>query len=177
MDRSDGSTCCRWRDGISIRSPLADRRLGKGKRGDYGTASGWHNDRMTARPPRTAAALPPEQAGRLHAALAESADITVFVNGTAHRLPDDARDAVVDLLARLSDGDTAQVSSVAELLTTSQAAELAGISNSYLRKLTDAGTLAVEYRGSHRRIRRTDVEQWLSVQTSRRQESPDSSVR
>ncbi|TYD00432.1 helix-turn-helix domain-containing protein [Arthrobacter echini] len=124
---------------------------------------------MTARPPRTAAALPPDQAARLHAALTESADITVFVNGTAHRLPDDTRDAVVDLLARLSDGDTAQVSSVAELLTTSQAAELAGISNSYLRKLTDAGTLAVEYRGSHRRIRRADVEHWLSTQMGRRQ--------
>ncbi|THJ68617.1 helix-turn-helix domain-containing protein [Arthrobacter echini] len=128
---------------------------------------------MTARPPRTAAALPPEQARKLHGALTESTDVTVFVNGTAHRLPDEARDAVVDLLARLSDGDTAQVSSVAELLTTSQAADLAGISNSYLRKLTDAGTLAVEYRGSHRRIRRADVEQWLGAQTSRRQHSPD----
>lgn len=123
---------------------------------------------MTARPPRTAAALPPDQASGLHAALTESADITVFVNGTAHRLPDDTRDAVVDLLARLADGDTAQVSSVAELLTTSQAAELAGISNSYLRKLTDAGVLAVEYRGSHRRIRRVDVEHWISTQISRR---------
>ena len=124
---------------------------------------------MTARPPRSAAALPPEQAGPLHRALADSPDVTIFVDGTAHRLPASAQDAVVDLLARLGDGDAVQVSSVTELLTTSQAAELAGISHSYLRKLTDAGTLAVEYRGSHRRLRRTDVEQWLRAQPRREQ--------
>ncbi|WP_459345420.1 helix-turn-helix domain-containing protein [Arthrobacter sp. MDT3-44] len=93
--------------------------------------------------------------------------MTVFVDGTAHRLPAEAQAAVVDLLARLSDGDAVQVTSVAELLTTSQAAELAGISHSYLRKLTDAGTLPVEYRGSHRRLRRSDVEEWLRSQLRR----------
>ncbi len=129
--------------------------------------SGWHNVRMTARPPRSAAALPPEQAGPLRRALTDSADVTVFVDGTAHRLPPEAQAAVVDLLARLSDGDAVQVTSVAELLTTSQAAELAGISHSYLRKLTDAGTLPVEYRGSHRRLRRSDVEEWLRSQLRR----------
>lgn len=122
---------------------------------------------MTARPPRSTAALPPEQTGALRRALSGTADITVFVDGTAHRLPSDAEAAVVDLLARLSDGDAVQVTSVAELLTTSQAAELAGISHSYLRKLTDAGTLPVEYRGSHRRLRRSDVEEWLRGQLRR----------
>ncbi|MHA7179357.1 helix-turn-helix domain-containing protein [Arthrobacter sp. MDB2-24] len=122
---------------------------------------------MTARAPRSAAALPPEQAGPLRRALTDSADVTVFVDGTAHRLPAEAQAAVVDLLARLSDGDAVQVTSVAELLTTSQAAELAGISHSYLRKLTDAGTLPVEYRGSHRRLRRSDVEEWLRSQLRR----------
>jgi len=124
---------------------------------------------MTARPPISTAALPPEQAGPLKRALADSADVTIFVDGTAHRLPAAAQSAVVDLLVRLSDGDAVQVTSVAELLTTSQAAELAGISHSYLRKLTDAGTLAVEYRGSHRRLRRADVEEWLRLQLRREQ--------
>lgn len=122
---------------------------------------------MTARAPRSTAALPPEECAPLRRALGGSADVTVFVDGTAHRLPPDARAAVVDLLARLSDGDAVQVTSVAELLTTSQAAELAGISHSYLRKLTDAGTLPVEYRGSHRRLRRSDVEEWLRGQLRR----------
>ncbi|MFJ6000601.1 helix-turn-helix domain-containing protein [Arthrobacter sp. NPDC092385] len=127
---------------------------------------------MTARAPRSAAALPPEQAGPLRRTLTGSSDVTVFVDGTAHRLPEEAQAAVVDLLARLSDGDAVQVTSVAELLTTSQAAELAGISHSYLRKLTDAGTLPVEYRGSHRRIRRSDVEEWLRSQLRRKDPSP-----
>lgn len=124
---------------------------------------------MTARAPRSSAALPPEQAAPLRRALRESGDVTVFVDGTAHRLPAEAQAAVVDLLSRLSDGDAVQVTSVAELLTTSQAAELAGISHSYLRKLTDAGTLPVEYRGSHRRLRRADVEEWLRGQLERRE--------
>ena len=129
---------------------------------------------MTARAPRSAAALPPEQAAPLRRALTDSADVTVFVDGTAHRLPDEAQAAVVDLLTRLSDGDSVQVMSLAtDLLTTSQAAELAGISHSYLRKLTDAGTLPVEYRGSHRRLRRSDVEEWLRSQLRRREASSD----
>ncbi len=123
---------------------------------------------MTSRAPRSSPALPPELAGPLRRALDSSRDVTVFVDGTAHRLPAEAQAAVVDLLARLSDGDAVQVTSVAELLTTSQAAELAGISHSYLRKLTDAGTLPVEYRGSHRRLRRADVEEWLRGQLERR---------
>lgn len=130
---------------------------------------------MTVRPPRSTSALPPEQTGPLRRALSSSADVTVFVDGTAHRLPSDVQAAVVDLLARLSDGDAVQVTSVAELLTTSQAAELAGISHSYLRKLTDAGTLPVEYRGSHRRIRRADVEEWLRNQLRRTPSSPPAS--
>ena len=127
---------------------------------------------MTARLPRSTAALDPEQTGALRRALSGTADVTVFVDGTAHRLPEEARAAVVDLLARLGDGDAVQVTSVAELLTTSQAAELAGISHSYLRKLTDAGTLPVEYRGSHRRLRRSDVEQWLGSQLRRGERPP-----
>lgn len=123
---------------------------------------------MTSRAPRSSPALSPELAGPLRRALHASRDVTVFVDGTAHRLPAEAHAAVVDLLTRLSDGDAVQVTSVAELLTTSQAAELAGISHSYLRKLTDAGTLPVEYRGSHRRLHRADVEDWLRGQLERR---------
>jgi hypothetical protein len=33
-----------------------------------------------------------------------------------------------------------------------------------VRKLTDAGTWPVQYRGTHRRIRREDVLAWVSVQ-------------
>jgi excisionase family DNA binding protein len=114
--------------------------------------------------PRVTAGLAAGEASSLARALADSNDITVFVDGTVHRLPGEARDAVVDLLARLSRGETVTVSSVEEMLTTSQAAELAGISHTYLRNMTDRGEIPVEYRGSHRRIRTADIMAWLEKQ-------------
>lgn len=111
--------------------------------------------------PRTTDALPEPESRRLARALGESDDVTVFVNGTTVKLPAKARDAVVDVLRRLADGDAVMVSSAEGLLNTSQAAEVAGISLTYMRKLTDAGTIPVEYRGTHRRIRLRDVQAWL----------------
>lgn len=114
--------------------------------------------------PRVTAGLPVEDAEKLQRALAGSHDITVFVDGTVHRLPPQARDAVVDLLSRFSRGEAVAVSSVEEMLTTSQAAELAGISHTYLRNMTDRGEISVEYRGTHRRIRRAAIMAWLEQQ-------------
>jgi excisionase family DNA binding protein len=118
--------------------------------------------------PRVTAGLPEDEALGLARALTGGTDITVFVDGTVHRLPAQARDAVVDLLARLSRGETVTVSSVEEMLTTSQAAELAGISHTYLRNMTDRGEIPVEYRGSHRRIRQAAIMAWLEAQKQKR---------
>jgi excisionase family DNA binding protein len=114
--------------------------------------------------PRVTGALPADDAQKLKRALEGSHDITVFVDGTVHRLPPQARDAVVDLLTRFSGGDAVTVSSVEEMLTTSRAAELAGISHTYLRNMTDRGEIPVQYRGTHRRIRLTDIMAWLETQ-------------
>lgn len=128
----------------------------------------------------TIPALPGKDAKALARALS-AGDVTVFVDGTALRLPPAARDAVLDLLGRLGSGESVSVASTAEpvnaapasappqghhnpLLTTSQAAAAAGISHTYLRNLTDAGVIPVEYRGTHRRIRMSDVESWLQAQ-------------
>ncbi|MDQ0871268.1 excisionase family DNA binding protein [Arthrobacter sp. V1I9] len=119
--------------------------------------------------PRMAGALPPEEAVKLQQALAGSDDITVFVDGTVHRLPPVARDAVVDLLQRFSRGEAVTVSSVEDMLTTSKAAELAGISHTYLRNMTDRGEIPVEYRGSHRRIPLAAIMAWLEGQKKDRQ--------
>jgi excisionase family DNA binding protein len=118
--------------------------------------------------PRVAPALPAEDALALQRALDGGTDITVFVDGTVHRLPPEARDAVVDLLARFSRGEAVTVSSVEEMLTTSQAAELAGISHTYLRNMTDRGEIPVEYRGTHRRIRLAAIMSWLEGQKKKR---------
>jgi len=114
--------------------------------------------------PRICSGLSPADQAVLARTLDGSDDITVFVDGTAHRLAPGARDAVVDLLQRLAGGDAVTVASVAELLTTSQAAELAGISHTFLRNMTDRGEIPVQYRGSHRRIRREDIIAWLAGQ-------------
>ena len=124
---------------------------------------------MASIAPRVTAGLPADDARNLARSLEDSNDITVFVDGTVHRLPTEARDAVVDLLARLSRGETVTVSSVEEMLTTSQAAELAGISHTYLRNMTDRGEIPVEYRGTHRRIRQAAIMAWLETQKKRQQ--------
>lgn len=123
---------------------------------------------------RTVPALPDKSTLALKRALA-AGDVTVFVDGTALRLPEAARDAVLDLLSRMAEGHPVTVSSEppaeaplpagpVPLLTTSQAAAAAGISHTYLRNLTDAGIIPVQYRGSHRRIRMEDVQAWLQSQ-------------
>ncbi|HKU30597.1 helix-turn-helix domain-containing protein [Arthrobacter sp. NyZ413] len=121
--------------------------------------------------PRVTPGLPADDARNLARALQDSDDVTVFVDGTVHRLPNEARDAVVDLLSRLGRGEAVTVSSVEEMLTTSRAAELAGISHTYLRNMTDRGEIPVEYRGTHRRIRLADVMAWLDKQKRSQEES------
>jgi excisionase family DNA binding protein len=115
------------------------------------------------------AGLPADDAAKLRRALEGSHDITVFVDGTVHRLTPQARDAVVDLLSRFGRGEAVTVSSVEEMLTTSQAAELAGISHTYLRNMTDRGEIPVEYRGTHRRIRLAAIMEWLARQKTNEQ--------
>ena len=111
-------------------------------------------------------ALEKKAAARLAAALDESADTTVFVNGTTLQLPDVAHAALIDVLQRMARGDEVSVSTVESLLNTSQAAKMAGVSASYLRKLTDSGTIPVEYRGTHRRIRPAAVQAWLDARAA-----------
>ncbi|MCG2621953.1 helix-turn-helix domain-containing protein [Arthrobacter sp. I2-34] len=111
--------------------------------------------------PRTTDALPEQEVLRLRRALEDSADVTVFVNGTTVRLPGQAAGAVVDLLERFARGEAVVVTSAEKLLNTSQAAEAAGVSLTYMRRLTDNGSIPVQYRGTHRRIRLADVQAWL----------------
>lgn len=119
---------------------------------------------MTLDAPKLSSPLATAEQAALARALDGSDDVTLFVDGTAHRLGAGARESVVDLLRRLSRGDAVSVASISELLTTSQAAELAGISHTFLRNLTDRGEIAVQYRGTHRRIRRQDIMAWLEGQ-------------
>ncbi|MCU1475458.1 MAG: DNA-binding protein [Subtercola sp.] len=86
-------------------------------------------------------------------------------------LPPEARDAVLDLLERLAEGHAVVVASTDTLLTTSQAAELIGISATYLLRLANNQTIPVEYRGTHRRFRLADAMRYLEESKRSRQRS------
>lgn len=85
-------------------------------------------------------------------------DIELRIDDRDVALTASTRTAIVELLKQLSTGRSVVVGTLDELLTTSQAAELLGVSDTYVRRLADAGTLPIEMRGSHRRFR---VEQLL----------------
>ncbi len=88
-------------------------------------------------------------------------DATVVLDGTTVRLGPAATAAVLELLGRLASGAAVTVSEQDRWLNTSQAARLAGISNTYLRQLADRGEIPVTYRGTHRRIHPDDVLAWV----------------
>ncbi len=61
------------------------------------------------------------------------------------------------MLDRLAAGERAQLVSAEAELTSSQAAELLGISRTYLVRLVDEGRIPVRMVGTHRRLRAADV--------------------
>lgn len=73
------------------------------------------------------------------------------------RLPANAGRAVHQLLTRLAAGEHVQLVSVDAELTTRQAAQLLGISRTYLVRLVDEGHIPARLIGSHRRLRAGDV--------------------
>lgn len=73
------------------------------------------------------------------------------------RLPPGASRAVRRLLDRLAAGESVQVVSADAELTTRQAADLLGISRTYLVRLVDDGHLAAHMVGTHRRLKASDV--------------------
>ncbi|CAN5298675.1 hypothetical protein BH09ACT6_BH09ACT6_27360 [soil metagenome] len=86
---------------------------------------------------------------------------TITVDDRTIPVTPEVRDAVLDLLRRFADGHAVVVASTDSLLTTSQAAELIGISATYLLRLANEGVIPVEYRGTHRRFRLADATAYL----------------
>lgn len=126
-----------------------------------------------------------QEAASVRRALA-SGDITVFVDGTAVRLSGETRRGIERVLTALAAGERVRVSGgdgeerpsssfsglpQPELLTTSQAARAAGISLTYLRNLTDAGEIPVEYRGTHRRFKAADIAEWVERHRQRKEQA------
>ena len=118
---------------------------------------------------RAAAAPDPAQAARLTAELGvlrtagphAPARASLTVDDRSITLDTPTLDAVLDLLQRFADGHAVVVGSSDSLLTTSQAAELVGVSATYLLRLANEGVIPVEYRGTHRRFRLADALAYL----------------
>lgn len=94
--------------------------------------------------------------------------VSLNVGGVDVPLASAAREAILQLVALLSEGQGVTLGSVSELLTTSRAAEILGVSNTYVRRLADAGTLPIEFRGTHRRFRLSDVLAYREQTTQKR---------
>jgi len=87
----------------------------------------------------------------------EQSSVSVRVGDQTVVLPDDASRAVRSLLRDLASGVPVHVIPTDAELTTQQAADLLGLSRTYVVRLIDQGLLAAHMVGTHRRLRASDV--------------------
>ena len=72
-------------------------------------------------------------------------------------LPRDLMTVILEILTEVAQGHSVSVGSEEEELTTSEAAELLGVSRPHLVKLLEEGEIPFRKVGTHRRVRREDV--------------------
>lgn len=96
--------------------------------------------------------------------------VSVRIGSREAQLPPAVANALLDVLDRLASGSGVLVSSVDAFVTTGKAASMLGVSRTFVSRLLDAETIPFEYRGTHRRIRTTDV---LAYLEHRRRERAD----
>lgn len=122
---------------------------------------------MTVTASRTVTPVTRGEREQLRAVLAEATPgsaVTILIDGHEHALDATSSAAVLDMLQRLAAGDSVMLSSVEQLVTTSQAARMLGVSRTYVCTLMDEGRLPFEYRGTHRRVRVGDLAGYLREQ-------------
>ena len=87
----------------------------------------------------------------------EESSVSVRVGDETVVLPDDANRAVRSLLRDLATGVPVHVIPADAELTTQHAADLLGLSRTYVVRLIDQGSLVAHMAGTHRRLRASDV--------------------
>ncbi len=93
--------------------------------------------------------------------------VSVQTDAGVVELPAAAADAVRHLLGELASGASVHVFADDAELTTQEAADLLGLSRTYVVRLIDQGTISARMAGTHRRLRVTDVLAYESHRKSR----------
>lgn len=78
---------------------------------------------------------------------------------------------IIELLARLGNGDAVTIVPVQAELTTTQAAELLGVSRPFLIKLLERNELPFHMVGTHRKLKARDVTRYKMERGARRRDT------
>jgi excisionase family DNA binding protein len=92
-------------------------------------------------------------------------------NGERIPLPDSLYRVLRMVVEHLRRGESVSIVHAADELTTQQAADLLNISRPYLVRLVDRGEIPHHRVGTHRRIRREDIDQYRRQRDARRRAS------
>ena len=93
---------------------------------------------------------------------------TLRLGDSEVELSDGARGLLVEMFDRLAKGESVRIVSADEMLSTQQAAELLRVSRPTLVKMLEDGVLPFERPGTHRRVSRRTVEDFLGSRAARR---------
>lgn len=104
---------------------------------------------------------------RLAAHLAGSMPIVFRASGSDQGLPPVARRAVEQLLRELARGGVVHVLVDGRDVTTQDAAEVLGLSRTFVVRLIDTGKLPAHLAGTHRRIRVADLMAYAEERSQR----------
>ena len=112
---------------------------------------------------------------RLLAPLGNTRKVKLCVDGLdpieSIALPSSIFAQSIDLLAKLGNGDAVTIVPVQADVTTTQAAELLGMSRPFLIKLLERGELPFHMIGTHRKLKASDVTRYKNVRSIKRRES------
>jgi len=88
-------------------------------------------------------------------------------------LTDEARSALAKMFELLASGQRVEVVTVAETLTTQQAADLLDVSRPTLVKMLESGLIPYEQPYVHRRISRAAIDEFIAARAERRRAGLD----
>lgn len=112
---------------------------------------------------------------RLLAPLGNTRKVKLCVEGIdpieSIALPSSIFAQIIDLLAKLGNGDAVTIVPVQAELTTTQAAELLGMSRPFLIKLLERGELPFHMVGTHRKLNARDVTRYKMRRMIKRREA------